>query len=161
MSSSTHACNAQRSPGYPRLLLSSKVRISFTPTFYICLFSLSRAGRISYYPQEELQQLKPLEDLVPEVDINEACPQFHNLNILGLAVVLGKREMFEILVQLEADLDFVLPSGKSVRQVAENYAFDLAPSLTNESCDSEKSRKRKKHLPILKKLGNFLFKKHH
>uniref|UniRef100_A0A914XWU0 Ankyrin repeat protein n=1 Tax=Panagrolaimus superbus TaxID=310955 RepID=A0A914XWU0_9BILA len=138
---------------------------------YFYLPSLAKSPKLKYYPLESQEEIKKSAEfsmeLVPDVDIDECCPQFHNLNILALAVVLQMNEMFKFLCQLGADLDAELPETRnSVRRVAENYGFHIPHfSLSNaESHDETQSlgsdiglkKPSKKHLSLIKKLGKIL-----
>uniref|UniRef100_A0AC34FBB5 Uncharacterized protein n=1 Tax=Panagrolaimus sp. ES5 TaxID=591445 RepID=A0AC34FBB5_9BILA len=141
---------------------------------YFYLPSLARSPKLTLYPPESQEEIKRSAefstDMVPAVDIDESCPQFHNLNILALAVVLQMNEMFKFLRQLGADLDAQLPETKnSVRRVAENYGFiiphfslsnseshqDETQSLGSDIATSTK-KSSKKHLSLIKKLGRIL-----
>uniref|UniRef100_A0AC34GW99 Ankyrin repeat protein n=1 Tax=Panagrolaimus sp. ES5 TaxID=591445 RepID=A0AC34GW99_9BILA len=70
------------------------------------------------------------------VDIDECCPQFHNLNILALVVIFYEYEMFNLLFHWGANLDAKILSGaKSVRDLAQDIGFYIYPNFSEIKSD--------------------------
>uniref|UniRef100_A0A7E4VJI3 ANK_REP_REGION domain-containing protein n=1 Tax=Panagrellus redivivus TaxID=6233 RepID=A0A7E4VJI3_PANRE len=96
---------------------------------YFFLPSFKHAGRLSLLPADArenvLQVLESADHKVPIIDIDETVPMFFDINLLTLAVVTHNRGMFELLLELGADLNFRLKSGNTVADVARNYDFNV------------------------------------
>uniref|UniRef100_A0AC35F9F3 Ankyrin repeat protein n=1 Tax=Panagrolaimus sp. PS1159 TaxID=55785 RepID=A0AC35F9F3_9BILA len=89
----------------------------------------AKLNLFSHEDQEEIRQsLPPNYEIIPFVDIDQTCPTFHNLNILALAVVLNKREMYEYLIGRGANLNAIIRDQITVRSIAASFNFDISTS---------------------------------
>uniref|UniRef100_A0A7E4W3U2 ANK_REP_REGION domain-containing protein n=1 Tax=Panagrellus redivivus TaxID=6233 RepID=A0A7E4W3U2_PANRE len=91
----------------------------------LCLKDSHRLARLPEDAHENVNQLLIENHMIPAVDIDAPCPMFFNINVLTFAVVLHKRRIFEVLLELGADVYYRLPTGNTVAQIAKLYDFDL------------------------------------